>query len=515
MNTESTQRLGWRLSLLLSALVATCCAVSALALGALNWVNQKALDADTASAQRILLATRWQAEIRSTNDAALFSILNTNPVAQGILDQRLNGSSRGIAELTQALQQATDDAQEKQSLEHIETSMQALGTAIASFQQLKADGKLAFAVLGVGRDLKPKVDAEHQALTAHIQLIELTRANQVQHLADLKQRILYFSLAGGIIVVSMGLAIGLRISAAIGRDIHDGLQTARAIAHYDLTVPATAQRKDELGELLRELESMRLSLGGELRSIQSSTREVETATNRIAQGNTALLQSSHASMEAVQHMVEKVSAIKDGMQEVAGAAGHAHALSQQTRDVANKGGALVTNVVDTMEKISGSSRRINDIIGAIEGIAFQTNILALNAAVEAARAGEQGRGFAVVASEVRSLAQRSATAALEIKDLINHSVAQVAQGSELVQSAGATMQDIVKGVHEVTSTIAHISQSTSLQSQNVMQVDDSLRHLERMAQANGQLAHDGQAATQRLYVETNNLVGVVDKFNTH
>lgn len=220
-------------------------------------------------------------------------------------------------------------------------------------------------------------------------------------------------------------------------------------------------------------------------------------------------------MQAVQHMVDKVNAIKDGMQDVASAAGHANVLSHKTRDVANQGGTLVDEVVTTMEKISGSSRRINDIIGAIEGIAFQTNILALNAAVEAARAGEQGRGFAVVASEVRGLAQRSATAAREIKDLINHSVAQVAQGSELVQSAGATMHAIVKGVHEVTSTIAHISQSTTLQSQNVTQVSESLNQLERLAQANGQLALDGQSFTQSLYLETNNLVGVVEKFKTH
>ncbi len=449
MNTESTQRLGWRLSLLLSALVGICCAVGAMAIGAVNWVNQKALEADTQSAQRILLATRWQAEIRSTNDSALFSILNTNPVAQGILDQRLSGSSQGIADLTRDLKQSTDDPGEKASLENIENSMRALAAAIASFQQLKADGKLAFAVLGVGRD------------------------------------------------------------------IHDGLQTARAIAHYDLTMPAKAQRQDELGELLRELESMRCSLGEELRAIQSSTWQVETATNSIAQGNNALLQSSQVSMQAVQHMVDKMEAIKHGMQEVAQAAGHADALSQQTRDVANKGGALVDDVVRTMEKISHSSRRISDIIGAIEGIAFQTNILALNAAVEAARAGEQGRGFAVVASEVRSLAQRSATAALEIKDLINHSVAQVAQGSELVQSAGTTMHDIVKGVHEVTHTIAHISQSTTLQSQNVLQVSESLGRLDQLAGANGQLAHDGQASTQSLYEETRNLVAVVEKFQAH
>jgi len=324
--------------------------------------------------------------------------------------------------------------------------------------------------------------------------------------------VLWLALAGAAVAVALGLGLSLRISRQIARDIEAGLRTAEAIAAGDLGQAVQSQRRDELGDLVRALERMRQGLGGTLRDIQHSVGQMATATREIASGNQDLHQRSEQAADELKTTADAMHEIYQGMQQAANAAVTARHLAEQTSEVAGRGGAVVGEVVSTMDQITQASRRITDIVGVIDGIAFQTNILALNAAVEAARAGEDGRGFAVVAGEVRTLAQRSAAAAREIKTLIGGSVERVEAGSRLVTDAGQTMREIVAGVAQVSEAIRQISDSTASQSQGIESVNGAIGQLDAVTRENTRRVQDSTAAAQALQHEASHLAEAVDRF---
>jgi len=287
---------------------------------------------------------------------------------------------------------------------------------------------------------------------------------------------------------------------------------AQSVASGDLTQQADRSGHDELTALLGALSDMQGSIARIVGEVRSATDSLGTASAEIASGNQDL---SHRTEQAASNLEETASS----MEELTSSVQHSTESARQARDmaannatVAEQGGQVVGQVVTTMEAIHDSSRKINDIIGVIDGIAFQTNILALNAAVEAARAGEQGRGFAVVAGEVRNLAQRSAQAAKEIKDLIGTSVQKVGEGSELVQTAGATMQEIVQSVQRVSDIISEITAASSEQSDGIGQINVEVNQLDQMTQQNAALVEESAAAAQSLQDQAQKLAGVVATF---
>ncbi len=260
---------------------------------------------------------------------------------------------------------------------------------------------------------------------------------------------------------------------------------------------------------LRALKTLQEELRKTIGAIRSGSHEVSTASSEIATGNQDLSQRTEQTASNLQQTASSLSQLTGNVRQSADAAAQANQLASSATQVARRGGTVVSQVVSTMEEINSSSKKIADIIGVIDGIAFQTNILALNAAVEAARAGEQGRGFAVVAGEVRSLAQRSAEAAKEIKSLIGTSVDKVETGSKLVQDAGSTMDEIVASVQRVTDIIGEISAAALEQSQGIGQVNEAVTRLDQMTQQNAALVEESAAAAESLKDQAHRMTTVV------
>ena len=294
--------------------------------------------------------------------------------------------------------------------------------------------------------------------------------------------------------------------------LESSLTAARSIAAGDLSCSFDTHSHDEMGQLQRALQQMNVNLVATIRDVRTNVETMAVATRQIAAGNLDLsgrTESQAASLEETASSVEQFAAT---VKQNAENSQQADALAVSARQVATEGGVIMKDVIATMDDLNASSKRIVDIIGLIEGIAFQTNILALNAAVEAARAGEQGRGFAVVAGEVRHLAQRSATAAKDIKHLIEVSVSKVDAGMEQVSRAGVTMEHVVQAVQRVTNIMDEISRASSEQSIGVDQVNSAIAHMDQVTQQNAALVEEAAAASSSLAAEAAHLSQAVSLF---
>ena len=307
---------------------------------------------------------------------------------------------------------------------------------------------------------------------------------------------LWGALALALALLAAGLLFTLR--RGVSAPLQELTQAITLVAQGDLTQPFRSARRDEVGDLVREVEGMRQRFVGMLRQVRVAAHSIASASSQIAQGNGDLAERTENTANSLARSAQSIEEITHVVRQSADAAQQAHQLSASAVEVASRGGQVVGDVVATMDDINTSSRKIGDIIGVIDGIAFQTNILALNAAVEAARAGEQGRGFAVVAGEVRSLAQRSAEAAKEIKALISTSVGKVESGAQLVQNAGHTMQEIVSSVQRMGDIIGEISAAASEQAERISQVNQDVTQLDQMTQQNASLVEESAAASQSM-----------------
>jgi methyl-accepting chemotaxis protein len=318
-------------------------------------------------------------------------------------------------------------------------------------------------------------------------------------------------------VFALASLIGILLRMAIRRNMlrstRVGAQAAQRIAEGDLTVqinvPTNGQSKATLAAMKKMIEDLRMLVGG----VAVSARAVADASAQIAQGNHELSQRTDEQATTLEETASSMEELSSTVMQTAQNARQASQLAVGASEVARKGGQAVNQVVTTMTGISESSRRIGDITAVIDGIAFQTNILALNAAVEAARAGDQGRGFAVVASEVRSLAQRSAAAAKEIKALIGDSMQKVEAGTRQVDAAGHTMEEIVAAVKQVSDLVAEIAAASQEQSSGIGQVNTAVTQLEHVMQQNASLAEEATAATESLRGEAARLLDLVSRFN--
>jgi len=312
-------------------------------------------------------------------------------------------------------------------------------------------------------------------------------------------------------VASLALAVILAQRLRRVTQVRDAMHDIGS-GHGDLSRRIDAHGQDELAQIATGFNSFVAKLSGVLLQIREASDSVRMASEEIASGNQDLSSRTELAASSLAQTTASMDQLTDRVRQNADAARQANELVAQASRVARHGGQVVGDVVSTMNQINAASRRISDIIGVIDGIAFQTNILALNAAVEAARAGEQGRGFAVVASEVRGLASRSADAAKEIKGLISASVQEVDTGARLVRDAGTTMSDIVNSVQRVTDIMAEIGASTNEQSTSIAEVGQAVNQLDEMTQQNAALVEESAAAAQNLKDQSVRLTEVVGGF---
>jgi methyl-accepting chemotaxis protein len=355
-----------------------------------------------------------------------------------------------------------------------------------------------FGMRAMGGDYGKLFDAARADLNQLSELQARLAAGQAKEADAVNLRARAMLLGGVALAVVGGLLLSLWIARRIADPLRSASQGAHAVATGDLTHPIPSGGEDEVGQMLHALNEMQRGLKLLVEAVRTGVESVTTASTEIASGNLDLSSRTESQAARIQETAAAVTDVTERMQHNSGSAREANKIARSACELAEQGGAAMGDVVATMGDISASSRRIAEIIGVIDGIAFQTNILALNAAVEAARAGDQGRGFAVVAAEVRTLAQRSSQAAAEIAVLIRESVARVEAGSALVDRAGGTIRDIVEQVRRVTALIAEIDTASGCISGSVAEINQAVNELDVMTQRNAALVEQSAAAAASL-----------------
>ena len=484
-------------------------AVGVLRLGAVGVINERIIDDSwvKSEAANVIDATT-RANARLTMELVITTDL-----------QRLQAIKANIAANKKSIDDAFALLQQKVQLPEGKAALARLSELRGKYVQ--SFGRVAALVDASDRDSAtallqsqtlPALDALQEpinALTAlQKKLVEDDGHTVVKSIRSART----LMLALGAVGLVVGLVLSFGITRSITLPLRRAVVLARTVAKGDLSSRIEVTGNDETSELLQALRDMNDSLGRTVVQVRSGSDAIATATGQIAAGNTDLSARTEEQAAALEQTTAAIHELASTIKQNYEYGRNANDIADSAAQVAVKGGEMVTQVVHTMEAINVSSRKIADIIGVIDGIAFQTNILALNAAVEAARAGDQGRGFAVVASEVRSLAGRSATAAKEIKGLIDASVSNVSDGCQQVEQAGATMDEIVVSVRRVADIMNEISMASQDQSDGMEQINQAMTQMDQVTQSNAALVEEAAAAAQSLEHQAQGLVDAVSVF---
>jgi methyl-accepting chemotaxis protein len=462
-------------------------------------------------ARRISNALRLEINQARAETYKLFSLVNVVDearikVERAALKQRFTEISQRLKEL------------EPLSLAEDKAAIETTAATIARYSK-SADDAIDMASVDVNTGVASMMSAEDKFKEANEANLALSKryADRANNAMDGAKKLVEQStnVIIGVVIAAIFLAalLGWKTARGIVARVVLAGASARAMAGGNLGVKFAQEGKDEISHLMHDLEDMRQKFVTLIGSVQSGAGSVNLASGEIAQGNSDLSARTETQASSLQQTAASIEQLSSTVKQSAESARLASTLAQTASDVAQKGGGVVGEVVSTMADIQTSSKKISDIIGVIDGIAFQTNILALNAAVEAARAGEQGRGFAVVATEVRSLAHRSAQAAKEIKSLISASVERVDSGSKLVDEAGIAMTEIVTSVKRVNDIIGEIASATIEQSGGIEQVNQAVGQLDQMTQQNAALVEESAAAAASLKDQAHRLSEAIGAFD--
>ncbi len=501
-------KIGGRLGATFGGVVLITALITGLAVQRVNTLRT-AIDyqAQTLHA-REALANQWASDIR-LNFARTMSLFHSNDSAHSEQMQRdITATSARVAENLKKIEAMTDNPEARTLLEQVAARRAEYAGKRQELMKLKSSEASAVA----DRELSGLAEAYQRSLES---VISFMRAEGARHEAEtlaLARTSQWIIGIGGLIAVLLGALSAWLITRSITAPLQQAVHAAETITSGDLSADIRADGRDEVAQLLKALLAMRDNLGSIVGDVRQNAEGVATGIAQIANGNNDLSARTEQQASALEETAASMEELNSTVRQNAENAQQANQLALRASTVAVDGGDVVNKVVDTMKGINESSRRIADIISVIDGIAFQTNILALNAAVEAARAGEQGRGFAVVASEVRSLAQRSADAAKEIKELITESVERVELGSSLVDQAGTTMQEVVTAIRRVTDIMSEISAASNEQALGVKQVGEAVAQMDQATQQNAALVEESAAAASMLREQADQLVRAVAVF---
>ncbi|MGV3682025.1 MAG: methyl-accepting chemotaxis protein [Acidovorax sp.] len=421
---------------------------------------------------------------------------------------------KGIKKLEEALSQAGPEAAAplQQLLAKIQATETAYGPIALEITRLGSSGEKEAAIKKINAECRPllvRLVGDINAFLAEGDRISQQASEQsMRQFESLRMQLIVLS----VVVVAFAVVLGYLTTRSIVGPLREAGAATQEFAHGNLARPLVAHGNDEIASLVGAMEAMRRSLSNLVAGVREGSVSVSTASSEIAQGNHNLSTRTEQQASALQQTAASMEQLGSTVRQNADNAVNANRLAHSASTIAQQGGEVVAQVVETMKGINDSSRKINDIISVIDGIAFQTNILALNAAVEAARAGDQGRGFAVVAGEVRTLAQRSAQAAKEIKQLITESVGRVEHGSALVDKAGTTMDEVVASIQSVTRLMGEISSASTEQSSGVSQVGEAVTLMDQATQQNAALVEEMAAAASSLRSQADDLVKSVSVF---
>ena len=459
------------------------------------------------------LAQDWrtQTQLNVTRTDAVARAGGSGPVAEFFAPVIKTTSAR-ITELQEELTKSIDTPQGKAILEEIGSARKAyVDIRNGVFAQLKA-GEAEAALQTLEGRMRPAADAYVKTISRMADYQGERVRETTREVLEAARRTQLVMLVLAAICLSLGVAAAWLITRSVVRPLRAAIHEAEEVGHGDLSREIRSVGSDETAQLTQTLASMQQSLRHLVGSVRHNADGVATASSEIALGSNDLSSRTEQQASAIQQTAASMEELSATVKLNADNASQADQLAHDASEVARQGGEVVGEAVQRMRGIEESSRRIADIIGTIDGIAFQTNILALNAAVEAARAGEQGRGFAVVAGEVRTLAQRSAAAAKEIKTLIGDSVERVEQGAGLVNRAGQTMEQVVASIDRVAQIVREISAASREQSTGVGQVGEAIAQMDQATQQNAALVEQSAAAAESLKNQADELVKLVSAF---
>ncbi|WCM95398.1 methyl-accepting chemotaxis protein [Acidovorax sp. NCPPB 2350] len=458
------------------------------------------------------LISDWSRNIHTSVQRTAAVVRSNDASLAGLFAEEAAASSRQSTELLKRIEELPQTDQEKTLLADIKQARTAYLAGRDAIYKAKSEGRVEDAQRLFTQEFQPVTTRFLEAVQRLLTMQRGSIDDALGHVESGYDQTRTAVIAATVLALALGGAVGWWITRGITRPLGEAVRVARAVAANDLTSTISVHGRDETGQMLDALRQMNDNLAQVTGRVRNGADSIAVAAREIDAGNQDLSSRTEHQASALQQTAASIEQLTSAVRQNADSARQANQLAAHASQVASEGGQVVAGVVQTMGAIDASSRRIADIIGVIDGIAFQTNILALNAAVEAARAGEQGRGFAVVAGEVRALAGRSAEAAKDIKTLIGDSVSKVDEGSQQVAQAGRTMESVVDSIRRVADIMGEISAASAEQSSGIAQVSQAIGQMDQVTQQNAALVEEAAAATGALKAQAAVLAEVVSAF---
>jgi methyl-accepting chemotaxis protein len=504
--------IGQRLAIGFGVVILLLIALASLSYTRISSLNQEVDTMVKTRYPKTIVANKIKADVNEATRSMLNVLILSDPGQIKTELANIESKSASANAALDDLSKNASDAQGKEILKAIAAIREKFGPLQKNFVGMINEDRKDEALIKFMFSVRPQTVKYFEQIDKFVAYQNglMSEAGEMAAADARRTELLIFGLT--LAASAISLVVAFLATRSITTPLTEAVSIAQRVADGDLTSVIVANSTDETGQMMEALKHMNDSLIKIVAEVRTGTESIATASGEIASGNQDLSARTEQQAASLGHTSSSMRQLTETVQQNADNARQANQLAAQASEVAVRGGAVVSHVVDTMGSITASSKKIVDIIGVIDGIAFQTNILALNAAVEAARAGEQGRGFAVVASEVRNLAQRSAAAAKEIKTLIGDSVDKVAEGSALVAQAGATMDEVVASVRRVTDIMEEITSASQEQSAGIAQVNTTILAMDETTQQNAALVEEAAAAAAQMQDQAAGLARVVSVF---